>query len=469
MPSPLTSSRPPSSGGYRHGSTVSPDALRLETAFGTGPCGPVANPWFFEGSVRYPAVAARGLLAVAAVARARYGTAGTSTFRDPVVTADGTTLRFESFSACGGVHARLDLLPEGLEAGLDGASPQRGTTNVDVNEPLRRALALVGDRDRMHFAVGAQEMQVTTDDASIVEPKVALPARWVRGFAEAAISLAGMDLRAELPATEARRFLRGLPRGTGQDIRWLQPAGRGLRVTTRGGAGAVCLAGPRRLETLEPLLRWATAVRVHSAPTTGHPAASAWEVDLPGARYTLVLSPEPSRGFSGEGGVLAPLADGGQDAEEDAREDAQRVLDLLSWAPGLPAEDVADALGLSGTRVRRALVRLGASGRVGYDLAASAYFHRELPYECGRAESDNPRLRAARALLAEGAVSEPEDGVVVVERPDGDRYVRRTVDGFSCTCSWWTAYAGSRGPCKHVLAVQLRDRGAVTADRAVQA
>lgn len=447
---------------------MSPDALRLETAFGTGPTGAVANPWFFEGSVRYPAVAARGLLAVAAVARARYGTAGTSTFRDPVVTADGTTLRFESFSACGGVHARLDLLPEGLEVALDGASAQRGTTNVDVNEPLRRALGLIGDRDRMHFAVGSQELQVTTGDASIVEPRVALPARWVRGFAEAAISLAGMDLRAELPVTEARRFLRGLPRGAGQDVRWLEPAGRGLRVTTRGGAGAVCLAGPRRLETLEPLLRWATAVRVHSAPTTGHAAASAWEVELPGARYTLVLSPEPSRGFSGEGGVLEALADGGQDAEEDV----QRVLDLLSWAPGLPAEDVADALALTGVRVRRALVRLGTSGRVGYDLARSAYFHRELPYDAGRAESDNPRLLAARALLAEGAVSQPQDGVVVVRRPNGDRYVRRTADGFSCTCPWWTAYAGSRGPCKHVLAVQLQDRGAVSlsqADRMVRA
>ncbi|PRY15326.1 SWIM zinc finger family protein [Kineococcus rhizosphaerae] len=464
MPNALTSADPTRSG-TRRVSTLTPDGLLLATGPGTGPTGPVADPWFFEGSVRHPAVAARGLLAVAAVARTRCGTPRTRTFHDPVVTADGTALRFESFSACGGVHARLDLLPDGLDAGLDGPTAQRGTTNVDVNDPLRRALALVGDGDRMRFAVGPQELRVTTDDASIVEPKVTLPARWVRGFAEAAISLAGMDLRAELAPAEARRFLRDLPRGTGQDVRWLEPAGRGLRVTTRPGAGAVCLAGPRRLETLEPLLRWASAVRVHSAPVTGRATASAWEVDLPGARYTLVLSPEPSRGFSGEGGVLEALADGGEDADGDA----QRVLDLLSWAPGLPAEDVADALGLTGARVRAALVRLGTSGRVGYDLAASAWFHRELPYDSGRAEADNPRLRAARALLAEGAVSDPVDGVVVVHRPDGDRHVRRTADGFSCTCPWWTAYAGSRGPCKHVLAVQVRDRAAVAADRAVQA
>ena len=24
-----------------------------------------------------------------------------------------------------------------------------------------------------------------------------------------------------------------------------------------------------------------------------------------------------------------------------------------------------------------------------------------------------------------------------------------------CTCPWWASYAGSRGPCKHVLAVQI--------------
>ncbi|WP_380171663.1 SWIM zinc finger family protein [Kineococcus sp. DHX-1] len=426
-------------------SVLSPGALRLATGLGVGPVGHLSHPRFFEGFLEHPVAAARGLLAVAAVARARYSTSGQAGFRDPVVTADGSSLRFESFSGCGGVHARLDLLPDGL----DGETQQRGTTNVDVNLPLQRALALVDGRDRLHVAVGSEELTVTTPTASVTEAKVRLPPRWVRGFAEAAISLAEMDLRAGVSAAEARGFLRGLPRGARQQTLWVVPAGKGLRATTRPVPGAVCLAGPRRLEALDALLPLASAVRLYAPPVTGGPASSAWEVELPGARFTLALSPEPARGFSGEGGVLEVLA------ATEPGDDTTRVLDLLSWAPGLPLEDVADALRLDAARTRRSLTELGTSGRVGYDLAAASYFHRELPFDPARAERDNPRLHAARTLVAEGAVHARPDGVVTVRRPDGERRVRRSGAGLSCTCPWWVEHAGARGPCKHVLAALL--------------
>ena len=47
-------------------------------------------------------------------------------------------LRFESFSACAGVYARLDLEP-GV---LDGRPREWGTTNVDFNTPMRAALSV---------------------------------------------------------------------------------------------------------------------------------------------------------------------------------------------------------------------------------------------------------------------------------------------------------------------------------------
>ena len=37
---------------------------------------------------------------------------------DPVVTSNGDRLRFESFSACCGVYARLDVMAAGLDAGV---------------------------------------------------------------------------------------------------------------------------------------------------------------------------------------------------------------------------------------------------------------------------------------------------------------------------------------------------------------
>jgi hypothetical protein len=53
-----------------------------------------------------------------------------------VVTSNGDRLRFESFSGCCGVHARLDLLPDALT----GQPVRSGSTNVDFNEGMRAAL-----------------------------------------------------------------------------------------------------------------------------------------------------------------------------------------------------------------------------------------------------------------------------------------------------------------------------------------
>ena len=71
-----------------------------------------------------------------------------------------------------------------LGPGLDGEVFDRGTTNVDVNNPLREALARVGGRDPLHLGVGPDELTVTTLDGAVVEKKVPLPSRWLRGFAE---------------------------------------------------------------------------------------------------------------------------------------------------------------------------------------------------------------------------------------------------------------------------------------------
>ena len=54
-----------------------------------------------------------------------------------MVTSNEDRLRFESFSGCCGVHARLDLLPDALDEGPRAS----GTTNVDFNHPMRAALA----------------------------------------------------------------------------------------------------------------------------------------------------------------------------------------------------------------------------------------------------------------------------------------------------------------------------------------
>ncbi|MFE0777957.1 SWIM zinc finger family protein [Streptomyces sp. NPDC058861] len=435
-------------------STGSGRLLGLETAGGLTPRGAEARPRFFSGFLASPQVAARGLLAVADVAAARYYQRIRPGSLDPVVTGNGDRLRFESFSGCGGVYARLDVLDEGL----GGAETGHGTTNVDVNDPLREALSRMTGDDPLHLRVGPDEMAVSTLAGSVVEKKVPLPDRWLRGFAEAQVASARFDLRAELTGAEAVRFLRSLPRAQsrGRGPLWITQSGRTLRPTTRPGAGAVCLPGPDRLVALERVLRHATGLRVYGPVPDGVAAASAWEVTLPGMRLTLTLSPDPARGFSGEGGVLEALA------TEEAEQDAELVAVLLAWEPRVDPADLAAQAGLTVDRVRAALTRLGTAGRVGYDVADAAYFHRELPYDADRAERHNPRLVSARRLVAEGAVE--LDGETAAVASGDRRYRVRESDGvLSCTCQWWADHRGRRGPCKHALAVRMARRGAVVA------
>ncbi|MFG2074525.1 SWIM zinc finger family protein [Nonomuraea maritima] len=435
---------------YAAPSTLTDGRLGLSTSGGTALSGPQAHPRFFSGLLTHAAPAAAGLLAVADVALARYHNPRPGWTRDPVVTCDGERLRFESFSACGGVYARLDV------TGLDGDVLDRGTTNVDVNGPLRESLARVGRGDPLHVGVGPDELAVTTLDGAVVEKKVPLPTRWLRGFAEVQVLAARWDLRAELGGPQAVRFLRSLPRGARTTV-WAVPAGRDLRLSTTPARGGVRLPGVGRVATLLPLLRFAKALRVYG-PADCSEAGGAWEVELPGMRYTLALSPEPWRGFSGEGAVLDDLAtnEATNEATDEATGDADVVGMLLGFEPTVEPGLLADRAGLPVSRVRAALTQLGAAGRVGYDLHDAAHFHRELPYDKEKVAELNPRLTSARALAASGAVRLLPDDTAEVTTGGGVRRVRVT-EG-TCSCPWWFDHRGSRGPCKHVLAARISTR-----------
>nr|CEL14051.1 FIG01121378: hypothetical protein [Kibdelosporangium sp. MJ126-NF4]CTQ88417.1 FIG01121378: hypothetical protein [Kibdelosporangium sp. MJ126-NF4] len=433
---------------YLRSSELSGGLLGLQTSGGTALRGPVRNPLFFKGFLTEPAAAAASLHSVAKVAASRYfqptrvRLPTQVSLRDPVVTCNGDRLRFESFAGCCGVYARLDV----LAGGLDGEVLDRGTTNVDVNEPLRRMLARVGAGDPLRFAVGPDEVTVTTMDGSAVEKKVELPQRWLRGFAELQVITAGFEPRLEIPVAEAARFLRSLSSSRSRGASWAVPAGRSLRLSARPAAGAVCLAGPQRLEALTPLLRHARSLRVYGPAVNASslPCASAWELALPGMTFVLVLSPEVNRGFSGEGAVLDFLAG------DEAGQDAELIGALLEFEARVEPAELAERSGLPRDRVRSALVQLGVSGRVGYDLAEASYFHRELPYDAESVEQFNPRLRNARALVAAGAVT-GEGDVLTVK----GYQVRFTGTDASCTCAWWRDYRGTRGKCKHVLAAEI--------------
>lgn len=408
-----------------------------------------AHPLFFSGFLGEARQTAQSLLVVAEVARTRYYeppamVRARIAAADPVVTSSLDRLRFESFSACAGVYARADLEPELL----DGVFAAWGTTNVDFNPPMRAALAGVRQADSMLLDVGHDEVALTTLAGMTVERKVPLPGRWLKGFAEVQVASSTMVLQHELSAVEARRFLRSLPRTRSRALAWATPAGRGLRLSAT--PAGVCLAGAERLRLLEKLMPFARALRAYGPPSgedrTAQP--SAWELVLEGARFVFVVSPETSRGFSGEGGVLTDLAR----AEDEVVDD---VADLLHGDPEIDPEALAGELSVERGRIQHALGVLGAAGRVGFDLSTSAFFHRELPYNRAALEKMHPRLLGAQQLVDEGAVSLAADGsVATIRSGDVDYTVRFEESGARCTCPWYAKHRGERGPCKHVLAAE---------------
>ena len=407
---------------------------------------------FFRGTLASPRHTADLLLALVRVVQSRFYTPPAMLARilamaDPVVTCAENRLRFEGFSACCGVYGRVDLLP----TAIDGALLAPGTTNVDFNPPMRAALSRLRDTEPAKLTVGAGAVELESRGERTFEKKVALPLRWLKGFTEVQSYQARMEPRFEISGTEARRFLHSLPRkGTGYLAAWIVRAGSGLRISTLGGPGAVRVGGLERLRILEDIVRHISTVRVYSEQDGG---TTGWEADCGIARMFLVLSPESRRGFSGEGQALLALANSVPDSA------VQRVQAALGWQPVVDVGGLSSICTMEPMIVRAALARLGARGLVGYDLSEGAYFHRELPFDLSRVEELQPRLLDARKLLAANGVkmaAQDADSVEAwVQGTDCEHHVRIAPDGSRCTCPWYSKHSGDRGPCKHILAVQL--------------
>ncbi len=414
--------------------------LALATARGVTPDGVVDRPSFFAGFLARPDVAAAGLLSVADVAMARYADAGLAqrvANLDPIVTAGGDRLRFESFSACNGVHARFDLLADGVDSG----EITFGTTNVDVGQPLRTALARVDRHQLLHLAVGRDALTASTPEHTHVERAVGLPDRWVRGCAEVPSIAAGMRPVATLRGAQITRFLGDLPSTAppGPSL-YLVTVGGSVRTTGHRLPGSVAITGTSRLKAAARIARFATDLTVFDGPSD----TSGWVFEVPGGRVTLMLSPGPFRGFSGEGGLLELLAG------PEARQQGEALLPHLAWTPSVDEVRLARVAGRTRQEVRAGLAWLSASGRVGFDLAEQARFHRDLPVDAEQVLRRNPRLRGARRLVDGGAVTAQGAGWLVA----GDHGTYR-VEGDHCTCPWVAEHGHSRGPCKHLLAVAL--------------
>ena len=114
------------------------------------------HPHYFDGRLLEPRIAADMLLVLSQVVRTHFFLSRPRLL-DPVLTSSESMLRFEAFSGCCGVYARVDLTAEAFDAEIR----RPGTTNVDFNDPMRAALTRVHDDDQVRLSVGGGRSDVT--------------------------------------------------------------------------------------------------------------------------------------------------------------------------------------------------------------------------------------------------------------------------------------------------------------------
>jgi len=407
-------------------------------------------PEFFNGSLEQSYITARCLITLSNVVKANFTLtpAQAVQMKDPIVTAGAEKLRFEGFSNCAGVYARVDILPGGHK----GLFPASGTVNVDFNQPMINALGGVGRNDHLKLSVGAQEINLQhSPGPGITERKVPLPVKWIKGLTTVQIFLSSSECIHVFNKVQLRQLFQSIPAGTVKPDYYLVKQGSKVLFTPVKSANAICIGGIHRLKLLEPLLPLADKLRVFAGPDG---QSTTWQLYFGSVRFTLSLSREAWRGFSGEGAVLESLIAEVPDSLISAM-DKYGYVNLEFNATLMAVKEQ-----ISFEQADQLTNRLAAMGLLGYDLDENTWFYRRLPFKLSRILSLNPRMKDAEQLLA-------DDKVVIVVNTAGKVEARVVGSGVThtvvvdkdtarCTCTWYAKNQGQRGACKHILAVKKK-------------
>lgn len=402
-------------------------------------------PCFFWGTLTDPYTTAKCWSTIAKVVRSSFSLAP-AYLRDPIVSAGAEWLRFEGFSSCNGVYARLDMKPEAI----DGEFIAAGTTNVDFNDPMLNALNAIQKNERVTLAVGQHDVQVITSTAKVVEKKVTLPTRWIKGLTSVQLYLADMTLKFELNKLQSIQLFQGLPKGNVKGEFYIAKRAGKFMFATLASPDSVRIGGMQRLRLLEGVLPLVEKIMVYESSDR---ETCAMVCDFGKMQLLMAFSPDANRGFSGEGKAL-----------ENMTQDVP-----LEWVYGLNSLLKSNEM-FSPTLISiendidfgtmdNLTAGLSSMGLLGYDLSANAHFYRRLPFKTERILSLNPRLKNAKKLITN------EEIEILEKRPD---YISAKVKGTGvfqkviidndtqkCTCDWFTTYQGKRGICKHILAVKM--------------
>lgn len=409
----------------------------------------IANtPCFFWGEIGNPLLTAKTLLCISKVVRSSFAPIP-ARLLDPIVTTGQNHIRFEGFSSCNGVYARLDLLPEGI----DGDFFASGTTNVDFNEPMLNALNSVKKQDLMMLGVGAQEVQIATMQHNISEKKVQLPERWIKGLGSVQVYLAEMQEIFSMNKIQAVQFFASLPKGKSNTAMYLSFKNQRFALSPIASPNSLRIGGIERLRLLENLLPYIEQMTFFQAENGDSLAVQLY---LPHMRLTLALSPDNYRGFSGEGNVLANMT------QDLPLEWIYAFNGLLKSNEVFNPSLIAIEHALDFNDSKQLSTTLSAMGLLGFDLHNRQHYYRRLPFKMEKILSLNPRLKNAKKLISEEQIKIIEQKPQYIHTKVQGSGVEHTViiqnDEAKCTCQWYAKHQNKRGLCKHILAVKMLNK-----------
>lgn len=404
-------------------------------------------PCFFWGNVGQPFILARCLIALSNIVKSSFNLSPfqMTLLKDPIVTVGNERLRFEGFSHCAGVYARVDVLPDGL----DGEFLENGTTNVDFNQPMITALGSIRPNEKIMLSVGEKELGLYKEEEKIIERKVPLPVKWIKGLGTVQVYLSESEKRYTFNKIQTQQLFRGMPKGVVKSDYYLIVRGNKPVFSPVKSADSVCIGGLHRLRLLEPLLPYIDNMQVFPHADM---QSTTWQLCMGNIRFTFSLSRECWRGFSGEGALLDSLISNVSDEWIDALD--KYAYANQSFSPGKLALEE----NISFDKTENITGRLAAMGLLGYDLDDKEFFYRRLPFKLSRIIGLNPRLKNAEKLIEGGKVEILNNNKERTEARVLGTGVHHTViieeEKERCTCEWFSKYQGERGPCKHVLAVK---------------
>ncbi|WP_339629005.1 SWIM zinc finger family protein [uncultured Maribacter sp.] len=404
------------------------------------------SPCFFWGKLNNPYELSRCLITLSNTVQSSFNLSHfqLALLKDPIVTAGNNQIRFEGFSHCAGVYARVDV----LENGQEGEFIENGTTNVDFNTPLISELGKIKKNDDLILSVGQKEVGFHKEGSSFIEKKVPLPSKWIKGLTTVQHYFSESDYAQTLNRIQAIQLFKTIPNGKIKTDYYLINRGSRYLFSPLKTANAVCIGGIHRLKLLQPLIPLINELKVYPHKDMQSVTFILCFNEL---NFVFSISRDFWRGFSGEGAALESLI-------EDLPDSLIQAFDNYSYTnqqfnPALMSVEE----GIDISKIEKLSTKLSAMGLLGFDLEKNGFFYRRLPFKLDRILSLNPRLKGAEKLLEENKVEitlkRDNEIEAKVEGSGVQHYVIIKDELQKCTCTWFSKNQGERGACKHILAV----------------